>query len=184
MAVAPTRKRPAGNMPPMQEGARSALRGRHVVLFNWRDTTNPEGGGSERYVEAMARGLVARGARATIFCAAHDRAPADEVVDGVRYVRRGDHARRSTSWGAAPPASPVRPGRPGGRRPERAAVLHPPRRPGQPVVVLVHHVHREQWPVVFPGTLGRVGWWIERRLAPLLYRRIQYIAVSRATRTS
>ena len=52
----------------------------------------------------------------------------------------------------------------------------------KPVVVLVHHVHREQWPVVFPGTLGRVGWWIERRLAPILYRRSQYIAVSRATR--
>ena len=52
----------------------------------------------------------------------------------------------------------------------------------RPVVVLVHHVHREQWPVVFPGRLGRVGWWIERRLAPALYRTSQYVAVSRATR--
>ena len=51
-----------------------------------------------------------------------------------------------------------------------------------PVVVLVHHVHREQWPVVYPGLTGRVGWWIERRLAPWLYRRCQYVAVSRATR--
>jgi glycosyltransferase involved in cell wall biosynthesis len=52
----------------------------------------------------------------------------------------------------------------------------------KPVVVLVHHIHREQWPVVFPGRLGKVGWWIERRLAPRVYRRSQYIAVSRATR--
>ena len=52
----------------------------------------------------------------------------------------------------------------------------------KPVVVLVHHVHREQWPVVYPGLSGRVGWWIERRLAPRLYRRSQYVAVSRATR--
>ena len=51
-----------------------------------------------------------------------------------------------------------------------------------PVVVLVHHVHREQWPVVYPGLTGRVGWFIERRVAPLLYRRSQYVAVSRATR--
>jgi glycosyltransferase involved in cell wall biosynthesis len=50
------------------------------------------------------------------------------------------------------------------------------------VVVLVHHVHREQWPVVYPGLTGRVGWWIERRLAPWLYRHDQYVAVSRATR--
>ena len=53
----------------------------------------------------------------------------------------------------------------------------------KPVVVLVHHVHREQWPVVYPGLPGRIGWWIERRLAPWLYRRCQYVAVSRATRT-
>jgi glycosyltransferase involved in cell wall biosynthesis len=51
-----------------------------------------------------------------------------------------------------------------------------------PVVVLVHHVHREQWPVVYPGMTGRVGWWIEHRLAPWLYRHDQYVAVSRATR--
>ena len=53
----------------------------------------------------------------------------------------------------------------------------------KPVVVLVHHVHREQWPVVYPGLTGRVGWFIERRLAPRLYRRSQYVAVSRATRS-
>lgn len=52
----------------------------------------------------------------------------------------------------------------------------------KPVVVLVHHVHREQWPVVYPGRMGRMGWWIERRLAPFLYRNSQYVAVSRATR--
>lgn len=166
----------------MQGGSPHALRGRHVVLFNWRDTSNPEGGGSERYVEAMARGLVARGARATIFCAAHDRAPADEVVDGVRYVRRGDHLaiyvlgalylllRR---FGRVDLVVDVQNGLPFFTRLATSA----------PVVVLVHHVHREQWPVVFPGTLGRVGWWIERRLAPLIYRRSQYIAVSRATRS-
>jgi glycosyltransferase involved in cell wall biosynthesis len=53
---------------------------------------------------------------------------------------------------------------------------------GRPVVVLVHHVHREQWPIVYPGLFGRFGWWIESRVSPRLYRRSQYIAVSRATR--
>jgi glycosyltransferase involved in cell wall biosynthesis len=36
--------------------------------------------------------------------------------------------------------------------------------------------------VVYPGLTGRVGWWVERRLAPRLYRACQYVAVSRATR--
>ncbi|GAB3033706.1 glycosyl hydrolase [Nocardioides flavus (ex Wang et al. 2016)] len=166
----------------MQGANPASLEGRHVVLFNWRDTQNPEGGGSERYVEAMARGLVERGARATIFCAAHDSAPADEVVDGVRFVRRGDHLaiyligalrlllRR---FGKVDLVVDVQNGLPFFTRFATRA----------PVVVLVHHVHREQWPVVFPGLLGRVGWWIERVVAPRVYRRSQYVAVSRATRT-
>src|SRR5690606_28384933 len=65
------------------------LEGRHVAFFSWRDTRNPEGGGAERYLEKMAAGLVARGCRVTIFCVAHDQAPRDETVDGIRFVRRG-----------------------------------------------------------------------------------------------
>jgi glycosyltransferase involved in cell wall biosynthesis len=52
----------------------------------------------------------------------------------------------------------------------------------RPLVVLVHHVHREQWRVVLPPLQARIGWWIESRLAPRLYRRARYVAVSEATR--
>lgn len=158
-----------------------SVRGRHVVMFNWRDVANPEGGGSERYVETIARGLVRHGAKVTLFCAAHEAAPRDEVVDGVRYVRRGNHLsvyplavlhlllRR---FGRVDLVVDVQNGLPFFTRLATR----------RPVVVLVHHVHREQWPVVFPGRLGALGWWIERRLAPLLYRGCQYVAVSRATK--
>jgi glycosyltransferase involved in cell wall biosynthesis len=153
---------------------RTALR---VVVLNWRDTAHPEGGGSERYVEAMAEGLVLRGHDVRVLCAAHGEAPRDEVRAGVRYRRRGGHL-------AVYPR----------------AVLHLLRRPadvvvdvqnGLPffsrlaarrVVVLVHHVHREQWPVVFGPRLARLGWWIESRVAPRLYRGCPYVTVSGSTR--
>jgi glycosyltransferase involved in cell wall biosynthesis len=155
--------------------------GRHVVFFSWRDTRNPEAGGAELYLEKMARGLVERGARVTIFCAAHDRAPADEVVDGIRFVRRGSKvtvyargvlALLTRRFGRLDVVVDVQNGLP-------FFTCLATRRPG---VVLVHHVHREQWPVVYPGLMGRVGWWIESRFAPRLYRRCQYVAVSQATR--
>jgi glycosyltransferase involved in cell wall biosynthesis len=129
----------------------------------------------------MARGLAQRGARVTIFCAAHDQAPRDEVVDGVRFMRRGNKLdiyllgvlhlllRR---LGKVDLVVDVQNGLPFFTRLATR----------KPVVVLVHHVHREQWPVVYPGRMGKLGWWIERRLAPRLYRRSQYITVSRATR--
>ncbi len=158
------------------------LRGKHVAFLSWRDTRNPEGGGAELYLETMAAGLVALGCRVTIFCAAHAAAPPDEAVDGVRFVRRGSkltvYARGMWALLRGELGDPdvvvdVQNGLPFFTR----LVTR------RPVVVLVHHVHREQWPVVYPGLTGRVGWWIERRLAPWLYRRSQYVAVSRATRS-
>jgi len=159
----------------------TALAGKKITFLSWRDTRNPEGGGAERYLEKMADGLVALGCEVTIFCAAHAAAPPEEVVDGIRYVRRGSkmsvyvhgvRALRRGDLGEPDVVVDVQNGLPFFTRLATR----------KPVVVLVHHVHREQWPVVYPGLTGRVGWWIERRLAPWLYRRSQYVAVSRATR--
>ena len=153
----------------------------HILFCNWRDTKNPEGGGSERYVESMARGLVERGHTVTIACAAHPAAPRRETVDGVRFVRSGTKLdvylrvflnivfRR---YNKVDLVVDVQNGLPFFTRLATR----------KPVVVLVHHVHREQWPVVYPGLTGKVGWWIESRLAPRLYAGSQYVAVSAATR--
>lgn len=157
------------------------LSGRRIAFLSWRDTGNPEGGGAERYLEKVAAGLVERGAEVTIFSAAYPGAAPDEIADGIRYVRRGGklsvyaqgmRALRRGDLGEVDLVVDVQNGLPFFTR----LVTR------KPVVVLVHHVHREQWPVVYPGLSGRVGWWIERRVAPLLYRRSQYVAVSRATR--
>jgi glycosyltransferase involved in cell wall biosynthesis len=48
---------------------------------------------------------------------------------------------------------------------------------GHRVIVLVHHCHREQWPVA-GRVLGRVGWFVESRLSPRLHRHNQYVTVS------
>jgi glycosyltransferase involved in cell wall biosynthesis len=50
------------------------------------------------------------------------------------------------------------------------------------VVALVHHVHREQWHIIYPGWRGRLGWWIESRLTPWLYRDIEHVTVSESSR--
>nr|WP_218851807.1 glycosyltransferase family 4 protein [Nocardioides panaciterrulae] len=157
------------------------MAGRHVVFLSWRDQGNPEGGGAERYLEKMAAGLVARGCRVTIFSAAYAGAAPTEVIAGVRYVRRGSklsvylQGLRLLATGRLGHVDVVVDVQNGMPFLSRLVTR-------RPVIVLVHHVHREQWPVVYPGLTGRVGWWIERRLAPYLYRRCQYVVVSRATR--
>ena len=166
------------SLPPPAGSAAPPLR---VLFCNWRDTRNPEGGGSEVYVESIATALALGGHDVTILCAAHGRAPTDERRDGVRFLRRG------SKLGVYPQAFlrqllrrvgpfdvvvDVQNGIP------FASTLT-----GRtPVVVLVHHVHREQWPVVYGPIRSRVGWWLESRLAPRIYRGSTYVAVSHATK--
>ncbi|MGN9778662.1 glycosyltransferase family 4 protein [Micromonospora sp. H33] len=164
----------------------------HVLFLNWRDTRNPEGGGSEVYVERIAAELVARGFRVSLFCAAHDRAPADEVNDaGVRLVRRGGR-HTVYLWAAlcyvagALGLGPL--SRRRGGRPDilvdvcNGLPFLAPLWARRPVVKLIHHVHREQWPVVLPPWAARFGWWVESSFAVRIYRRCRYVTVSEATR--
>ena len=151
-----------------------------VLLLNWRDMHHPEAGGSEKYLDEVARGLAARGHAVTVRTAAYPGALARESIEGVQYVRKGG---RYTVYLRALAAQAV------GRHRDDVVVdvqngvpfLSPLVRRGG-VVNLVHHVHREQWSVVFGPTLARAGWWLESRIAPSIYRHTRYVAVSESTR--
>ncbi len=154
-----------------------------VLFLNWRDTRHPEGGGSEVYVENVARSLAAAGHDVTIFCAMYSGAEERETMDGVHFVRAGTKLSvypeavrrlRRREFGHLDVIVDVQNGIPFMSR----AVAG-----GTPVVVLVHHVHREQWPVVYDRVRARVGWWIESQVAPRLYRDCTYVAVSDRTAT-
>jgi glycosyltransferase involved in cell wall biosynthesis len=151
-----------------------------VLLLNWRDSGHPEGGGAESFCERVASGLAALGHDVTVRCAHYPGAVPDETVDGVAYVRRGGRftVYPRAAWALA--------------RRRRAYDVVIDVQNGMPfwaplftrarVVNVTHHLHREQWTAVFGATLGRVGWWLESRVAPRVYRRCPYVTVSAATR--
>jgi glycosyltransferase involved in cell wall biosynthesis len=152
-----------------------------ITFLTWRDTGHPDGGGSELYVEEIARRLVRQGHQVTILCARHANSRRDSVERGVRFLRRGG---RLTVYlhGLLHLLTPT------GRRqdvvvevinglPFGARLV---RRRG--LVAVVHHLHREQWRMIYPGIGGRTGWFVESRLTPLLYRHTPHVTVSDATR--
>lgn len=159
----------------------SRLQGRQVVFVSWRDTENPEGGGAERFLEQMAEGLAQAGATVTIVSARFPGCARETFRRGVRYVRAG--SKTTVYLQGMRLLATGRLGRPDVVIDvQNGLPFFTPLATRAPVVVLVHHVHREQWPVVYPGLSGRFGWWVESRVAPRLYRRSTYVAVSSATR--
>jgi glycosyltransferase involved in cell wall biosynthesis len=152
-----------------------------VLIFTWRDARHPEAGGSETFVERVSDGLVSLGHEVTIFTAGYDGAAARETRSGRSYLRRGG---RYTVYGHAG-AHLV-----GWRRRydvvldvQNGVPFWTPLWTRTPVVNVVHHVHREQWPEVFGPLRARFGWWLESRAAPRVYAGSAYLTVSDATRT-
>jgi glycosyltransferase involved in cell wall biosynthesis len=154
-----------------------------VAVLNWRDTTHPEGGGSERYIERIAADLVADGCQVEVLCSRHPGVPRQLVRDGIRFRHGGG---RWSVYGRA--LGRLLRERLTGGGPDVIVDVHngvpfwARLVAGCPVVVLVHHVHREQWGVVFGRAMSAVGWYLESKVSPRVHRGCQYIAVSEVTR--
>lgn len=160
------------------------LRDRRVAIVNWRDPWHRLAGGSERY--AWQAALALRDAGATVeFWTARDAGQSGrETQDGIDVRRRGgqyafyvgvwarlvDERLRRRRLDAVldmdcgiPSFTPI--------------VLH--RRTA--VVLVVHHVHQEQFRVAMRRPVSAFGRFLERRLMPLVYRHVPTVAVSAST---
>ena len=151
-----------------------------IAVLSWRDLHHPEAGGAEVYVHEVARRWVAAGHEVTVVTARTPGQAAREVVDEVAHRRRGG---RLTVYPRAL-GFLVR----SGRRFDVVVDVVNGLPFGSPlvrrhgVVALVHHVHREQWRIIYPDWRGRVGWFVESWVTPRLYRSVPFVAVSAATR--
>ena len=156
-----------------------------LVIHAWRDLAHPQAGGSERLVDQLATGLAGRGHDVQLFCGG----PVGTAAAGA-----GDSDQRGRSYAARDAGGtysqylrmPLL-----DRRHARGADLvldvangatycTPLWRRG-PTVLLVHHVHTEQWPLTFPRPIAAAGSWFERRLVPFVYRNCLVVAVSPST---
>jgi glycosyltransferase involved in cell wall biosynthesis len=161
----------------------SDRRVRSVLLLCWRDTGHPQGGGSETYLQRIGAQLAASGVRVTLRTARYPGAQRREVIDGVRIDRAGGPYTVYVWAGLAMVLAriglgPLRHARPDvvidtqNGLPFMARLAF-----GRRVTVLVHHCHRELWPVA-GWLMSKVGWFVESTVSPWLHRRNQYVTVS------
>lgn len=157
-------------------GVRAPMR---ILYFTWRDQEHPEAGGSEVFVERTAQILTERGHEVTLFTALfkggrpHDRhGRVDVVRRGGRFTVYGQGMRFLRAHAADfDVVIDVQNGVP----------FWSPLTRTRPVVIIVHHIHREVWRTIFGPYLGAFGWLLESRVAPVVYRRARYVTVSKAT---
>ncbi|UMG92151.1 porin PorA family protein [Nocardioides sp. TF02-7] len=162
--------------------ALAPLAGRRVVVVNWRDLDHSLAGGSEIYAWHLARALAEGGADVELVTAREPGQARSEHRDGIAVHRHGGPL-------GFYPLTAVRLLR---RRRRIDAVVDPSCglpsfaplvvRRRTPVVLVLHHVHQDQFGAHFPAPVAAFGRWLERVLMPLVYRRRRVVAVSESTR--
>lgn len=154
-----------------------------IVITNWRDSRHPETGGAEVVCHELARRFAADGEDVVLLSAAVAGAPREEDHDGYRIVRGGGkftvylfalvwlflHRRQVTgvvdSQNGIPFFSPLAVSR------------------RTPVLLLLHHVHQDQFAKYFPGPVAAFGRWLEGPASAKVYGRRGIVTVSPSTRT-
>lgn len=158
------------------------LAGTRAVVVNWRDLEHSLAGGSERYAWEFAKALLAAGSQVEFITAREHGQTRHDQRDGIE-IHRGGGAFGFYAFAAYSLLK---------RRRSLDIVIDP--ECGIPsfsplyvarstaVVLVVHHVHQQQFATYFPAPLARVGQWLERVAMRRIYRRRRTVAVSESTR--
>ncbi len=155
----------------------------NILIYNWRDIRHEWAGGGEVYVHEIAKRWVRLGHSVTLFCGqdVREKLPDEEIIDGVRIVRRG--GRFSVyAWGAwyyvtrfrrmCDVVVDVQNGVP------FFTVLYS----RKPKIAVVYHIHGRQFFIELPFPYNVIGFLIERFIFPVLYRRVPVQVISKSTK--
>ncbi|WP_298253439.1 glycosyltransferase family 4 protein [uncultured Arthrobacter sp.] len=158
------------------------LAGKRLLILNWRDIRHAQAGGAEQYMHQIAVRWVKAGALVTWVTGRGAGQSARDVVDGIDVIRSGGalglypaaalwllHSGRTFDGvidcqNGIPFFSP----------------LFLPQ--ATPIVQVVHHVHQDQFDTRFSRPLARIGRFLEKDVARIVYGKRSIAAVSLSTR--
>ncbi len=154
-----------------------------VVIANWRDEQHPASGGAEVLCGRLAKNLAIRGYEVVFLTSSVNGSPHTETTDGYTIIRRGgrftvyawvltwiwQNRRRMhcviDTQNGIPFFAPL-------------VVKN-----DTPVLMLLLHVHQDQFDLYFSPLVAFMGKWLERIAARIVYRDRTIVAISPSTGT-
>jgi glycosyltransferase involved in cell wall biosynthesis len=152
-----------------------------VHILGWRDLADVEAGGSEVHAATIARLWATAGLDVILRTSYAQGHRYFAVRDGYRVIRKAGRymvfpravwAEATAKYGHRDGLVEIWNGMP---------FLSPVWADG-PRVVILHHAHTDMWPMVLPPKWARAGDFIERRVAPPLYRNSSIVTLSESSR--
>ncbi|MBI5123658.1 glycosyltransferase family 4 protein [Candidatus Roizmanbacteria bacterium] len=131
----------------------------NLLILNWRDPKNPKSGGAEIVTMEHAKAWVKSGYQVTWFTSHFPRAPAEETIEGVEIVRKGNQL---TVFFLAPWYYFF-----SGRKFDlvideiHGVPFFTPVYVKKPKIAFIHEVATDIWDYMYPFPLNLLGKWLE-----------------------
>lgn len=153
----------------------------NILIFNWRDKKHPFSGGAEIYIQEIAKRLARMGHKITLFCSRFGGLKSKDEYDGIKIIRRGGKYTvylsaffwyvffNKEKYDVVIDC-------------ENGIPFFTPLFIRKPKILVVHHIHREIFPLEVPKIISLLLSFLETKLMPFLYKKIQVVAVSKSTK--
>lgn len=152
-----------------------------VLIFSRRYTKHPSAGGAEVYIQQVAERLVKSGKEVYVFTSRAGNLSDRDQINGVTIFRRGGeitvyiwaviyyllYYHRDMDF-----VIDIQTGQP----------FFTPLYSGKPKLMLVHHLATELWFKEFKWPFSAIGYLLEQKISPLVYRGIPTVTVSESTK--
>ncbi|MFA5856716.1 MAG: glycosyltransferase family 4 protein [Candidatus Pacearchaeota archaeon] len=150
-----------------------------ILLFEWRDIKNPLSGGSEIYFHELAKTWIKKGHSVTIICSGWKDCKKEEEVDKIKIIRVG---RPLSLYIKAPLAYFKLKEKPDIIIDvENGIPFFTPLFSRTKKILHIHHVHKDVWFKEMKFPFSFIGWMIETKLMPLVYRKNKVITLSNSS---
>lgn len=153
----------------------------NLIIFTWRDLIDSAGfGGHEVYLDNIADGLK-KDFNVTVFSSKAENQKKNEVLDGIRYMRRGSRYTVYI-WAMLYYVFKLRKNIDLVIDTENGIPFFTPFYSRKPKLLLMHHFHNGQWFKEFPYPVAMFGYSLERFVLPFAYRNTKIVTVSNSSK--
>lgn len=156
--------------------------GLKILIYNWRDTKHVWAGGAETYIHELSKRWVKNGHSLTLFCGWDGKSRRNEIVDGVKVIRRGGF------YSVYPLAIIYHFLKLRGKYDividcENGIPFFTPLFVGTPSILVIHHVHQKVFREYLRFPFSKIAIFLESKLMPFVYKNFPVVTTSQSSKS-
>lgn len=152
-----------------------------ILIFNWRDIKHKWAGGAEVYIHELAKNWVNSGHKVTLFCGNDRASRREEIIDGVKIIRRGGFFTVYL-WAFVYYVLRFRKKYDIIIESENGVPFFTPLYSIKPKILIVHHIHQEVFMTQLKFPWRDIARFVEGKIMPFIYKGKTIVSVSSSTK--